>query len=75
MKGIDDDQITKGDIICSNENWTHVCEQFEAKINILELLEHKPIMSNGYTCVIHMHTALEEIEIIKIVCKTLGIFI
>ena len=63
--------MTKGDIICSNESWTQVCEQFEAKINILELPEHKPIMSNGYTCVIHIHTALEEIEVTSIVGKHL----
>ena len=69
VKGIEEEQIAKGDIICSNESWTKVCEQFEAKITILELPEHKPIMSNGYTCVLHMHTALEEVEIISIVCK------
>lgn len=30
---------------------------------MLELPEHKKIFSTGYTCVMHLHTALEEIEI------------
>jgi peptide chain release factor subunit 3 len=29
----------------------------------LELPEHKKIFSTGYTCVMHLHTTLEEIEI------------
>jgi len=33
---------------------------FEAEINILELLEYKPILTKGYQCIIHMHTFSDE---------------
>jgi len=29
----------------------------------MKLPEHKPILSQGYTCVLHMHTSVQEIEI------------
>lgn len=40
---------------------------FEAELDILELLEYKPILSKGYTCMIHIHTFAEEITIKDIV--------
>jgi len=40
-----------------------ICQEFEAKISVLELPEHKLIMSSGYSCVIHLHAALEEVFI------------
>ena len=33
---------------------------FEAEIEILELLEFKPIMSKGYQCMLHMHTFADD---------------
>ena len=53
----------RGDIICLKENCCPVCFEFEAKISVLELPENKSIISKGYKAIIHMHTAVEEIEI------------
>lgn len=36
---------------------------FEAEIDLLELLEYKPIMTKGYTCMIHIHTFSDEVTI------------
>lgn len=36
---------------------------FEAEIDLLQLLEYKPILSKGYTCMIHIHTFAEEITV------------
>ena len=44
-----------------------MCSEFEAKLQVLELPEHKPIMSQGYTCVLHLHTSVEEVEITTVV--------
>jgi len=33
---------------------------------VLELPEHKLIMSSGYSCVIHLHAALEDIIISEV---------
>ena len=54
-------------MICGIDDPCVVCYEFEAQINVLELPEHKSIMSSGYTCVLHMHTTVEEIEIAVVV--------
>jgi len=66
LKGIEDENITRGDILCSTDNFPQVCQEFEAKIQVLELPEHKLIMSSGYSCVIHLHAALEEVFISEV---------
>jgi len=63
LKGIEDENLTRGDILCSTDNFPQVCQEFEAQITVLELPEHKQIMSSGYSCVIHLHAALEEVFI------------
>lgn len=40
-----------------------VTDLFEAEIELLELLEYKPIMSKGYNCIMHIHTWNDEITI------------
>lgn len=44
-----------------------VTDIFEAEIDVLELLEYKPILSKGYTCIMHIHTYNDEISIKDIV--------
>lgn len=44
-----------------------VTEVFEAEIDILDLLEYKPIVTKGYTCIMHIHTFNDEIVIKDIV--------
>jgi len=69
LKGIEDENIARGDILCQLDNLPQVCQEFEAKIHVLELPEHKQIMSNGYSCVIHLHAALEEVFISKVLAE------
>jgi peptide chain release factor subunit 3 len=66
LKGIEDENLTRGDILCSTDNFPQVCQEFEATISVLELPEHKQIMSSGYSCVIHLHAALEEVFISEV---------
>lgn len=66
----DDNMINKGDIICGRENLCPVTMLFEAEIEIYELLEHKPIISKGYTCVMHCHTFADEIVVKDIMSVT-----
>ena len=47
-----------------------VTEVFEAEMEILELLEYKPILTKGYSCMMHIHTYNDEIvvkELVKII--------
>lgn len=36
---------------------------FEAEMELLELLEYKPILSKGYTCMMHIHTFSDEVTV------------
>lgn len=47
-----------------------VTNVFEAELDILELLEYKPIISKGYTCIMHIHTYNDEV-IIKDIIKSI----
>jgi len=74
VKDIEEEDIKRGFIICNNEDfccrilyfyyfWEEFCYEIEAELQILELPDHKAIMSAGYSCVIHVHTIMEEVEI------------
>ena len=43
-----------------------VSEIFEAEIEVLELLSYKPILSKGYSCILHIHTVADEATIKEI---------
>jgi peptide chain release factor subunit 3 len=47
-----------------------VTEIFEAELEILDLLEYKPIMTKGYTCMMHIHTFNDEIIIKDLIKST-----
>lgn len=44
-----------------------VTELFECEIDVLELLDYKPILSKGYTCIMHIHTFNDEVIIKDII--------
>lgn len=46
-----------------------VTNEMECELTITELPEHKAIMSSGYNCVLHIHSAQEEIYIKEIKCN------
>lgn len=67
LQGIEEDEISAGFVVCSKFNPVPVVTQFEAQIAILELLEHKPILTGGYKAVLHLHSVVEECEVTKLV--------
>lgn len=59
--GIDDEEvINRGDVLCPRDNLMPATELLECELQILELLEFKPVLSKGYQCIIHLHTIAEE---------------
>jgi len=67
LGGIDDDDlIQKGNVLCAREDPMPVSELFICELTILELLDHKPIFSQGYKSVLHIHTVQEECELKEI---------
>lgn len=66
----DDDHVKRGYVICHREQRMPVTEIFEAEIDVLDLLEYRPIMAKGYTCIMHIHTFNDEIVIKDIVSSS-----
>ena len=65
---IDDESlVNKGDVLSPIENPSILTELMECEIEILQLLDHKPIISGGYQCIFHCHTISDEVQIKDIV--------
>jgi len=58
LRGIEEEDILPGFVLCSPKRPVHYVNAFEAQIVILEL---KSILSAGFNCVLHIHTAIEEV--------------
>jgi peptide chain release factor subunit 3 len=58
LRGIEEEDILPGFVLCSPKRPVHCVSTFEAKIRILEL---KSILSAGFNCVLHVHSAIEEV--------------
>ncbi|KAF8975419.1 translation termination factor GTPase eRF3 [Entomortierella lignicola] len=60
LRGIEEEDILIGFVLCSPKSPVHVVSKFEATIGILD---HKNIICAGYTAVLHIHNAIEEITL------------
>jgi peptide chain release factor subunit 3 len=58
-----DEIVQKGHVISFRDAIMPASELFEAEIELLELLDFKPIFSRGYQCMLHMHTFADECAI------------
>lgn len=64
MLGVTEEgQCNKGDVLCTRDAPVPTSELIEVEIEILELLSYKPVMSRGYTCMMHLHTYADVITI------------
>ncbi|KAF9923136.1 translation termination factor GTPase eRF3, partial [Modicella reniformis] len=60
LRGIEEEDIMIGFILCSLKHPVHSVSKFEAQLGILD---HKNIICAGYTAVLHIHNAIEEITL------------
>ena len=58
IKGVEEEDISVGFVLCSPKSPVHVVTTFEAQVAIIEL---KNVLTVGYTCVMHVHTAVQEV--------------
>lgn len=63
IKEEEDEVVQKGHVICFRDAIMPASEVFEAEIELLELLDFKPIFSRGYQCMLHMHTFADDCSI------------
>src|SRR5436190_18917124 len=55
LKGVEEEEISVGFVLCSPKFPVHVVTTFHAQLAIIET---KTLLSAGYTCVMHVHTAV-----------------
>ncbi|KAI8355287.1 P-loop containing nucleoside triphosphate hydrolase protein [Mortierella sp. GBAus27b] len=60
LRGIEEEDIMIGFVLCSPKHPVHSVTKFEAQLGILD---HKNIICAGYTAVLHIHNAIEEITL------------
>ena len=65
IKGCELEEIKRGFVICGQQFWTNVAQEFIAEIQVLELLPSQ-IFNEGFSLVMHLHTIMEEVTVKKI---------
>lgn len=63
---VEADHIFPGCVISHQMNLPRTTDEFVAQICILELVEHNNIFTAGYEAVIHIHTTVEEIRVVRL---------
>ena len=66
LRGIEEEDILPGFVLCSPKRLVHCVTAFEAQIRVLEL---KSILSAGFNCVMHVHSAIEEVTFATLLHK------
>ncbi|MCJ1485965.1 translation termination factor GTPase eRF3 [Schaereria dolodes] len=66
IRGVEEEDILPGFVLCSTKRPVHCVSAFEAQIVLLEL---KSILSAGFNCVLHVHSAIEEVTFAALLHK------
>ncbi|EEP76454.1 eukaryotic peptide chain release factor GTP-binding subunit [Uncinocarpus reesii 1704] len=66
LRGAEEEDIMPGFVMCSPKRPVHCVTAFEAKIRILDL---KSILTAGFNCVMHVHSAIEEVTFAALLHK------
>lgn len=66
LRGIEEEDVMPGFVLCSPKRLVHCVSAFEAQIRVLEL---KSILSAGFDCVMHVHSAIEEVSFAALLHK------
>ncbi|KAJ5089931.1 hypothetical protein N7532_008615 [Penicillium argentinense] len=66
LRGVEEEDFYPGFVLCSPKRPVHCVSAFEAKIRILDL---KNILTAGFNCVLHVHSAVEEVTIAALLHK------
>ena len=67
LKNVEEDQIYKGMVLSAvGVGVVPVCGEFTIQMLVHDLLEHRPLITAGYSCVMHIHNLIEECVITKL---------
>jgi len=62
----EEDSVYKGAVICHPNSNPPITTDFVAQIQVVQLLEHKHLFTAGYECILHIHTAVEEVTVTRL---------
>ncbi|EFA09020.1 eukaryotic peptide chain release factor GTP-binding subunit ERF3A isoform X2 [Tribolium castaneum] len=65
VKGVEEEDVSPGFVLCDAVNPIHTGRVFDAQ---LVILEHKSIICAGYSAVMHIHCAAEEVTVKALIC-------
>lgn len=65
VKGIEEEDVSPGFVLCDAATPIHTGRIFDAQ---LVILEHKSIICAGYSAVMHIHCAAEEVTVKALIC-------
>lgn len=66
LKGIEEEDVRVGFVLCSSHDLVSYTHSFIARLMVLE---HKSIICAGYSAVIHIHAAVEEFTVSKLLAE------
>ncbi|KAJ2790511.1 translation termination factor GTPase eRF3 [Coemansia linderi] len=66
LRGVDDEAISQGYVLTDIKNPCHTTRAFDAQLRILDV---KNIITAGYNSVLHVHTAVAEVTMTKLLHK------
>ena len=66
IRGVEEEDLMPGFVLCAPKRPVHKVSAFEAQIVVLEL---KSILSAGFNCVLHVHSAIEEVTFAALLHK------
>ncbi|XP_041474160.1 eukaryotic peptide chain release factor GTP-binding subunit ERF3A-like isoform X2 [Lytechinus variegatus] len=64
VRGVEEEDVSPGFVLCDTTDVCHTSKMFDAQIAIVE---YKSIICSGYGAVLHIHNAVEEVQITKII--------
>lgn len=65
VKGVEEEDVSPGFVLCDAANPIRTGRVFDAQ---LVILEHKSIICAGYSAVMHIHCAAEEVTVKALIC-------
>jgi peptide chain release factor subunit 3 len=66
LSGIEEEDVLSGSVLSSISNPVTAVTEFHAQLQILELLDNA-IFTAGYSAVLHIHSVVEECEIVELI--------
>jgi len=69
VKGVKEEYIQKGFILCDPNQKLDPISEFVGQVSIIDLPSHSPVISKGFKAMLHIHTASEECAIANLLAE------